>query len=102
MSATGMSSREGFDNARGPLWAGARGIWSFFWAAAFAEIFALTEFGRGLFGDLGAEGNARAAKLHEVAVELAAEAAAALQAGNPATAETLKRRAPTAPRSGNC
>ena len=75
----------------GPLWAASRGLWGFFAVCAFGELVALTQLARGLFGDLGAENSRRAAKLAAVAAERAADARAALQAGNLESAQTFQR-----------
>ncbi len=66
----------------GPFWAAARGIWGFFWLFVLLELIALVQFGRGLWGDLGAGKVAEAGKLREKASELAAEAEAARNVGD--------------------
>ncbi|MGI9336433.1 MAG: ABC transporter permease [Gammaproteobacteria bacterium] len=43
----------------GPLWGALRGAWGFFWTFLILELFALVQFGRGLWGDLGSEHMAR-------------------------------------------
>ncbi|MEL6424703.1 MAG: glycine/betaine ABC transporter, partial [Pseudomonadota bacterium] len=44
----------------GPVWFGARGLWSWFLTFAILETFALIQIGQGLFGDLGREFRNRA------------------------------------------
>ena len=66
----------------GPFWAAGRGIWSFFWVLAIAELVALVQLGRGLWGDLGAFKIAEADALRAKAEELQANADEALAAGD--------------------
>ena len=75
----------------GPLWAGARGVWQFFWIAMVAEIFALVQVGRGWLGSAGAEALARAQDLHVASVVRLAEAHSAAADGRAASAETFER-----------
>ena len=73
----------------GPVWAGMRGVWGFFWVAAFVELVAFTQLCRGLFGDLGADLFARAARLENTMQSRREAAETALAAGNTAQAETF-------------
>ncbi len=66
----------------GPLWAGARGAWGFFWLFAVFELTALVQFGRGLWGDLGAEKMAEVYKLKQRASEMLAQAETARATGD--------------------
>ena len=75
----------------GPLWAAWRGLWGFFALSAFAELAALTQLARGLFGDLGADSTTRAAKLAAVAAARTADANVAMLAGDTAGAATFHR-----------
>ncbi|MCE2434675.1 MAG: proline/glycine betaine ABC transporter permease [Candidatus Latescibacteria bacterium] len=59
----------------GPLWAAARGIWAFFWLFAILELVAWVQVGRGIWGDLGADKLAEAARLQAKSDQLMAEAA---------------------------
>jgi glycine betaine/proline transport system permease protein len=79
--------------AFGPLWAGARGIWTLFCASAAAETVALVLVCRGLFGDLGSAERARAAQLADIVASRLAEAKEALAAGDTARAELAQRLA---------
>ena len=72
----------------GPLWAGARGAWGFFWLFAVFELTALVQFGRGLWGDLGAEKMAEVYKLKQRASEMLAQAETARAAGDATGATT--------------
>ncbi|SCZ36737.1 betaine/proline/choline family ABC transporter ATP-binding protein [Afifella marina] len=63
----------------GPIWAGARSLWSVFWAFVILELIGLVQIGRGFLGDLGSEAAARAASLlarADARAERAADAAA--------------------------
>ena len=73
----------------GPVWAGMRGAWGFFWVAAFVELVAFTQLCRGLFGDLGADLSARAARLESTMQSRREAAEAALAAGNADRAKTF-------------
>lgn len=77
----------------GPFWAGSRGLWGFFWAATIAELVALVQLCRGLFGNLGADLQARATRLQETASSRLAEVEAAIAAGNTTQAEMAQRLA---------
>jgi glycine betaine/proline transport system permease protein len=65
----------------GPVWAGARSLWTLFWGFVILELIALVQIGRGFIGDLGSEEAARAAALLERADTRAARAADAAAAG---------------------
>ena len=41
--------------ALGPIWAGMRGVWGFFWAFLILEMLAWVQIGRGLWGNPGAD-----------------------------------------------
>ncbi len=104
----------------GPVWFGARGLWS--WALAFLiiEAVAFVQIARGLFGDLGAEALARVASIEgtlelrykqlSAAVESGSERAEAIQRqidaleasidGFRAEAEMLAAQGPTIVLSG--
>ena len=58
----------------GPLWAAARGLWAFFYLFAILELVAWVQIGRGLWGDLGADKLAEAARLQAKSDQLMAEA----------------------------
>ncbi|REG82003.1 ABC transporter permease [Marinomonas pollencensis] len=74
----------------GPFWGAARNIWGFFWLSTIALLFALVQLGRGLWGELGADKLAQAARLGSKSQEMAAKAQVALEAGA-ANAEALLR-----------
>ena len=61
----------------GPMWCATRGVWNMFWLFLIAEIVALVQLGRGLWGDLGAEKMAEAARLMERSQQLRLEGGAA-------------------------
>ena len=76
----------------GPLWSGGRGLWEFFWLSLFLETFALVQFGRGLWGDLGSAQMERARRLAEKSGEMLEKAQTAAAAGSD-NAENLMRNA---------
>lgn len=76
----------------GPLWSGARGLWGFFWWTLFLETFALVQFGRGLWGDLGSAQMERARRLAEKSKEMLGKAQEAAAVGSD-NAENLTRNA---------
>ena len=78
--------------ALGPVWAGARGMWGFFWPALFLETLAITQFGRGLWGNLGGAHLERARRLVEKSQEMLQKAQDAAAAGS-ANADNLQRNA---------
>ena len=61
----------------GPAWCAARGLWNMFWLFTVAELVALVQLGRGIWGDLGAEKMSEATQLRERAHELRLEAGVA-------------------------
>ena len=71
----------------GPAWCAARGLWNLFWLFTIAELVALVQLGRGIWGDLGAEKMAEAAQLTQRAHEIRLEAGFAGVMGDE-TAET--------------
>ena len=54
----------------GPAWCAARGLWNLFWLFTIAEIVALVQIGRGLWGDLGAAKLAEAEQLQQRAQDI--------------------------------
>lgn len=66
----------------GPIWFGARGLWS--WALPFLilEALALVQIARGLFGDLGADAMARIASIEGTLELRRKQLAAAIEAGS--------------------
>ncbi len=71
----------------GPAWCAARGLWNLFWLFTIAEIVALVQVGRGIWGDLGADKLAQAEQLMQRAHDLRVEAGFAGTTGDQ-TAET--------------
>lgn len=57
----------------GPAWCAARGLWNLFWLFTIAELVALVQIGRGIWGDLGAAKLAEAEQLtrraHDIRLE---------------------------------
>ena len=74
----------------GPLWAAARGVWGFFWTFLVLELFALVQIGRGLWGELGSDQIARYERLL-ANIAKREDQAAAVQATDPAAAESALR-----------
>lgn len=66
----------------GPVWAAARGMWTMFWLFTIAEMIALVQIGKGLWGDLGAEKRAEAAGFLARADEIRRQAAIDAGAGD--------------------
>jgi glycine betaine/proline transport system permease protein len=66
----------------GPVWFGARGLWS--WALPFLilEVLALVQISRGLFGDLGADAMARIASVEGTLELRRQQLAAAIESGS--------------------
>ncbi len=66
----------------GPVWFGARGLWS--WALPFLilEVLALVQIARGLFGDLGADAMARIASIEGTLDLRRQQLAAAIESGS--------------------
>jgi glycine betaine/proline transport system permease protein len=65
----------------GPMWAATRGAWGYFWLFVVVELIVFVQLGRGLWGDLGADKFAEAAKLKEKSAEFLAQAETARQKG---------------------
>lgn len=61
----------------GPVWCAARGLWNLFWLFTIAELVALVQIGRGLWGDLGAAKLAEAEQLIRRAQDIRLEGGAA-------------------------
>ncbi len=59
----------------GPIWSAGRGLWTIFWLFTIAEMVALVQIGKGLWGDLGAEKRAEAANFLSRADEIRTQAA---------------------------
>jgi glycine betaine/proline transport system permease protein len=74
----------------GPFWAAARNLWGLFWLSAIANLLALVQLGKGLWGELGADQLARAARLTTKSQEMAIKAQTALDSGA-SNAESLQR-----------
>lgn len=66
----------------GPVWFGARGLWT--WALPFLifEALAIVQIARGLFGDLGAEAMARIASIEDTLELRRQQLAAAIESGS--------------------
>ena len=66
----------------GPVWFGARGLWS--WALPFLilEVLAMVQIARGLFGDLGADAMARIASIEGTLELRRQQLAAAIESGS--------------------
>ncbi|MEM9813693.1 MAG: glycine/betaine ABC transporter, partial [Pseudomonadota bacterium] len=66
----------------GPIWFGARGLWS--WALPFLiiETLAIVQIARGLFGDLGADAMARIASIEDTLDLRRQQLAAAIESGS--------------------
>ena len=76
----------------GPVWFGARGLWSWFLPALVLETFAWIQIGRGLFGDLGRDARARAESI-EATLELRMQQIAAAEQSQTPSLEALRRAA---------
>ena len=61
----------------GPAWCAARGLWNLFWLFTLAELIALVQLGKGIWGDLGASKMAEAEQLAKRAHDLRLEAGVA-------------------------
>ncbi len=66
----------------GPIWSAGRGLWTLFWLFAIAEMIALVQIGKGLWGDLGAEKRTEAANFLSRADEIRTQAAIDAGAGD--------------------
>ncbi len=76
----------------GPIWFGARGLWSWFLSFLLLETFAYIQIGQGLFGDLGREARQRAEKIAET-LDLRREQISAAEASGSSSLDSLKRAA---------
>lgn len=76
----------------GPVWFGARGLWSWFLGIMLLETFAFIQIGTGLFGDLGREARLRADKIGET-LDLRHQQIAAAEQSGASSLESLKRAA---------
>ncbi|WP_411957345.1 ABC transporter permease [Paracoccus homiensis] len=76
----------------GPIWFGARGLWSWFLGFLVIETFAFIQLGRGLFGDLGRESRERAARIAET-LDLRRQQIEAAEQSGASTLESLRRAA---------
>ena len=76
----------------GPIWFGARGLWSWFLGFMVLETFAYIQIGKGLFGDLGREARQRADKITETLALRRDQIDAAEQSGS-GSLDSLKRAA---------
>lgn len=76
----------------GPIWFGARGLWSWFLGFALLETFAYIQIGTGLFGDLGREARLRADKIGET-LDLRRQQIEAAEQSGASSIEALKRAA---------
>ncbi len=76
----------------GPIWFGARGLWSWFLTFLLLETFAYIQIGRGLFGDLGREFRQRAESIASTLDLRYQQIAAAEQSGS-SSLDALKRAA---------
>ncbi|MBU2867603.1 ABC transporter permease [Pacificibacter marinus] len=76
----------------GPVWFGARGLWSWFLGFVLLETFAFIQIGTGLFGDLGRDARMRAEQIGETLNLRRQQIEVAEQAGA-ASVDALKRAA---------
>ncbi len=76
----------------GPVWFGARGLWSWFLGVLLLETMAYIQIGRGLFGDLGRDLRVRADSIAETLATRRQQIDAAEQSGS-SSLEALKRAA---------
>lgn len=76
----------------GPIWFGARGLWSWFLGFLLLETLAYIQIGLGLFGDLGLDFRERAAQIEQT-LELRRQQIAAAEQSGAASLESLKRAA---------
>ncbi|WFE91772.1 ABC transporter permease subunit [Roseibium porphyridii] len=76
----------------GPIWFGARGLWSWFLGFLVLETFAYIQIGLGLFGDLGGSLRERAAQIAQT-LELRQQQIAAAEKSGASSLESLKRAA---------
>ncbi|GIT91562.1 hypothetical protein JANAI62_20190 [Jannaschia pagri] len=76
----------------GPIWFGARGLWSWFLGVLVLEALAYIQIGRGLFGDLGRDLRVRAESIAST-LELRRQQIAAAEESGAASLDALKRAA---------
>ncbi len=76
----------------GPVWFGARGLWSWFLGFVVLETFAYIQIGLGLFGDLGREARVRAEQI-ATTLELRHKQIEAAEQSGASSVEALKRAA---------
>ncbi|MDC0738899.1 ABC transporter permease subunit [Cognatishimia sp. SS12] len=76
----------------GPIWFGARGLWSWFLTGLLLETLAYIQIGRGLWGDLGREARLRAESISET-LALRYEQIAAAEKSGASSLDALKRAA---------
>lgn len=74
----------------GPVWFGARGLWSWFLGFMLLETFAFIQIGTGLFGDLGREARLRAGQIGET-LNLRRQQIEAAEQSGASSLESLKR-----------
>ncbi|GAB5446223.1 ABC transporter permease [Gymnodinialimonas sp.] len=77
----------------GPIWFGARGLWSWFLGVLILETAAYIQIGMGLFGDLGSAQRDRADSIQATLDLRYGQIEAAENAGNTSTVESLRRAA---------
>lgn len=76
----------------GPIWFGARGLWSWFLTTLIFETFAYIQIGNGLFGDLGRESRERAQSISST-LDLRMQQIEAAEKSGAASLDALKRAA---------
>ena len=76
----------------GPIWFGARGLWSWFLVTLIFETFAFIQIGKGIFGDLGRESRERADSI-TATLELRQQQIESAEKSNSGSLESLKRAA---------
>ncbi|SLN73788.1 Glycine betaine transport system permease protein OpuAB [Falsiruegeria litorea R37] len=76
----------------GPIWFGARGLWSWFLSFMVLETLAWIQIGQGLFGDLGREARTRADQIAQT-LELRRQQIEAAEASGSGSLDALKRAA---------
>ncbi|QBF30900.1 proline/glycine betaine ABC transporter permease [Thalassococcus sp. S3] len=76
----------------GPIWFGARGLWSWFLGFLVLETFAYIQIGRGLFGDLGREFRDRADSI-AATLDLRRQQIEAAEASGSSSLDSLRRAA---------
>lgn len=76
----------------GPVWFGARGLWSWFLVFLLLDTFAFIQIGLGLFGDLGRDARIRAEQIAQT-LDLRMQQIEAAKASGAASLESLQRAA---------